>query len=54
MTTSATQQGMCPQRLARIDTFLKTRYIETGKLPHAHVVVARGGYASLAALGVCA
>ncbi|HQC98147.1 MAG TPA: serine hydrolase domain-containing protein, partial [Aquabacterium sp.] len=43
MTTSATQQGMCPQRLARIDDFLKTRYIDTGKLPHAHVVVARGG-----------
>jgi len=34
---------MCPQRLARIDDFLKTRYIDTGKLPHAHVVVARGG-----------
>ena len=34
---------MCPQRLARIDSFLKTRYIDTGKLPHAHLVVARGG-----------
>ncbi|MES2714799.1 MAG: serine hydrolase domain-containing protein [Pseudomonadota bacterium] len=34
---------MCPQRLARIDEFLKTRYIDTGKLPHAHLVVARGG-----------
>ena len=43
MTTSATQHGMCPQRLARIDTFLQTRYIATGKLPHAHLVVARGG-----------
>ena len=28
MTSSAIQQGMCPQRLARIDEFLKTRYIE--------------------------
>ena len=43
MTSSAIQQGMCPQRLARIDAFLKTRYIDTGKLPHAHLVVARGG-----------
>jgi hypothetical protein len=34
---------MCPQRLARIDAFLQTRYIDTGKLPHAHLVVARGG-----------
>ena len=34
---------MCPQRLARIDTFLQARYIDTGKLPHAHLVVARGG-----------
>ena len=42
-TAAATSQGMCPQRLARIDDFLKTRYIDTGKLPHAHLVVARGG-----------
>ncbi len=34
---------MCPSRLARIDTFLQTRYIDSGKLPHAHLVVARGG-----------
>ena len=34
---------MCPIRLARIDAFLQTRYIDTGKLPHAHLVVARGG-----------
>ena len=43
MTSSAIQQGMCPQRLARIDGFLKTRYIDSGKLPHAHLVVARSG-----------
>ena len=34
---------MCPIRLARIDAFLQTRYIDTGKLPHAHLVVAHGG-----------
>lgn len=34
---------MCPTRLARIDDFLQTRYIDNGKLPHAHLVVARGG-----------
>ena len=43
MTFSATLQGMCPIRLGRIDAFLQTRYIDTGKLPHAHLVVARGG-----------
>ncbi|MES2714798.1 MAG: serine hydrolase domain-containing protein [Pseudomonadota bacterium] len=43
MTSSAIQQGMCPQRLARIDDFLKTRYIASGKLPHTHLVVARAG-----------
>ncbi len=43
MTSSAIQLGMCPQRLARIDDFLKTHYIDNGKLPHAHLVVARGG-----------
>ncbi len=43
MTSSAIQQGMCPQRLARIDGFLKTRYIASGKLPHTHLVVARSG-----------
>ncbi len=48
MITSATEaspqaQGMCPRRLARIDTFLQSRYIDTGKLPHAHLAVARGG-----------
>ena len=44
MTSSAIQQGMCPQRLARIDEFLKTRYIDNGKLPHTHLVVARAGH----------
>ena len=34
---------MCAKRLARIDDFLKARYIDNGKLPHAHLVVARGG-----------
>lgn len=43
MTTSATSQGFCPQRLARIDRFLQERYIAPGKLPCAQLVVARHG-----------
>jgi CubicO group peptidase (beta-lactamase class C family) len=32
-----------PRRLARIDPFLKERYLDTGKLPHAQVLVAHRG-----------
>jgi CubicO group peptidase (beta-lactamase class C family) len=42
--TSPAEQGMCAQRLARIDEFLQQRYIDTGKLPHAQLVVARHGH----------
>ena len=35
--------GLCPTRLARLDRFLAERYIAPGKLPCAHLLVARGG-----------
>ena len=35
--------GMCSSRLARIESFLKTRYIDSGKLPCAQLLVTRGG-----------
>jgi CubicO group peptidase (beta-lactamase class C family) len=35
--------GLSSSRLVKIDRFLKERYIESGKIPNAHVVVARRG-----------
>ena len=35
--------GFDPARLARIDAFVKERYLDTGKLPNAQVLVARDG-----------
>lgn len=35
--------GFDPERLARIDSFLQTAYIDTGKLPCAQILVARDG-----------
>jgi CubicO group peptidase (beta-lactamase class C family) len=43
MTVKPESQGMCSQRLARIERFLQARYIDTGKLPCAQLQVARGG-----------
>lgn len=43
MTATPESQGMCSQRLARIDRFLQDRYITPGKLPCALLQVARGG-----------
>ena len=42
-TASPTSQGLCPQRLARIDRFLAERYIGPGKLPCAQLQIARHG-----------
>src|SRR4051812_22563121 len=36
-------EGFDSARLARIDTFLKARYLDSGKLPHAQLLVARSG-----------
>jgi CubicO group peptidase (beta-lactamase class C family) len=35
--------GFDPARLARIDTFVKARYLDSGKLPHAQLLLARDG-----------
>lgn len=40
---TATAQGLCPQRLARIDRFLADKYIRPGLLPCAQLLVARRG-----------
>ena len=35
--------GFDPVRLAAIDSFVKARYLDTGKLPHAQLLIAREG-----------
>jgi CubicO group peptidase (beta-lactamase class C family) len=37
------QHGFDAVRLRHIDTFLKTRYLDSGKLPHAQLLVSRDG-----------
>jgi CubicO group peptidase (beta-lactamase class C family) len=37
------KHGFDPARLNRLDTFLKERYLESGRLPHAQVLVSRDG-----------
>jgi CubicO group peptidase (beta-lactamase class C family) len=39
----ATTHGFSPERLARIDRFLRDRYVAPGRLPCAQLLVARGG-----------
>lgn len=41
--TSPGRHGFDTARLARIDAFLKERYVDSGLLPHAQVLVARDG-----------
>jgi CubicO group peptidase (beta-lactamase class C family) len=43
VTVKPESQGLCSQRLARIDRFLQDRYIAPGKLPCALLQVARKG-----------
>lgn len=44
MTHSASPSGKFdPARLARVDAFLREAYLDTGKLPHAQVLVAHRG-----------
>lgn len=35
--------GFCSERLQRVSVFLKRQYIDSGRLPHAQLLVARGG-----------
>ncbi|WP_342249929.1 serine hydrolase domain-containing protein [Sphingomonas sp. OTU376] len=35
--------GFDAVRLARIDAYVKARYLDSGKLPHAQILIARGG-----------
>ena len=42
-TADARALGFEPSRLARIDAFIKARYLDTGKLPHAQLLIARDG-----------
>ncbi|PKP93150.1 MAG: serine hydrolase [Alphaproteobacteria bacterium HGW-Alphaproteobacteria-16] len=35
--------GFDPRRLTAIDAFVKARYLDTGKLPHAQLLIARDG-----------
>ncbi|MDT7833659.1 serine hydrolase domain-containing protein [Aquabacterium sp. OR-4] len=42
-TASPASQGLCAERLARIDRFLHERYVAPGRLPHAQLLVARHG-----------
>ena len=39
----ATRHGFDSTRLARLEPFLQERYIEPGKIPHAQLLVSRGG-----------
>ena len=39
----ARTHGFDPTRLSRIDAFLRDRYLETGLLPNAQLLVARDG-----------
>ncbi len=36
-------QGFDADRLARIDAYVKARYLDSGKLPHAQILIARDG-----------
>lgn len=41
--TDARALGFAPDRLAAIDAFLKARYLDTGRLPNAQLLIARDG-----------
>ena len=43
MTVVPQHDGFASARLDRLDTFFKERYVGTGKLPHAQVLVSRDG-----------
>ena len=39
---TAQDLGFLPDRLERIDAFIQTKYLDTGKLPHAALLIGRG------------
>ena len=41
--TATSPRGFDPGRLARIDSFLRERYLESGRLPHAQLLIAYDG-----------
>lgn len=41
--TAPDKLGFDPARLARVDAFLKARYLDTGRLPHAQLLISRHG-----------
>ncbi|MGA0544046.1 serine hydrolase domain-containing protein [Brevundimonas sp. VNH65] len=41
ITASPEDHGFDPVRLKRIDTFLKSNYLDTGRLPHAQILISR-------------
>ncbi|HEY4547749.1 MAG TPA: serine hydrolase domain-containing protein, partial [Pedomonas sp.] len=43
MSHGSGRMGFCAERLARLDRFLQSRYIETGKLPNAQTLIYRRG-----------
>jgi CubicO group peptidase (beta-lactamase class C family) len=43
LTKAPEEHGLDAQRLNRIDDILKEKYLDTGKLPHAQVLVSRNG-----------
>lgn len=43
-TASPASQGLCAERLTRIDRFLQQRYVGPGNLPNAQLLVARHGH----------
>lgn len=53
MSHGSERMGFCADRLARLDRFLQSRYIDTGKLPGAQMLIwRRGGVAHRACLGL--
>lgn len=41
--TTPASHGFDPSRLNRVDAFLKDRYLDTGRLPHAQLLISRHG-----------
>jgi CubicO group peptidase (beta-lactamase class C family) len=40
--SDASELGFLPERLARIDAFIKAKYLDSGRLPHAALLIGRG------------
>ena len=42
-TVAPRELGFSPLRLERLDRFIKERYLDSGRLPHAQLLISRGG-----------